>query len=139
MSACRCGLGGIWAAICSFLRALPLDVCFFAVFLLIDGVSRLCLCVLLYLDPLRCDTMPASNYAEFLRRSALDWEASAQSCPRGRVGCAFCARCFWRESMQLVYLSGPKCFMAAPAVVWQQLSVTRYSERWPLIPIEDSC
>ncbi|CAJ1349400.1 unnamed protein product, partial [Effrenium voratum] len=27
-----------------------------------------------------------SNYAEFLRRSALDWEASAQSRPRERVG-----------------------------------------------------
>ena len=60
MSACRCGLGGIWAAICFFLRALPLDVCFFTV-LLIDGVSRLCLCVLLYLDPLRCGTMLATT------------------------------------------------------------------------------
>ncbi|CAE7311896.1 unnamed protein product [Symbiodinium sp. CCMP2592] len=78
-----------------------------------------------------------SNYAEFLRRSAMDWEASALSCARERIGCAFCARCFWRESMQECFLKGPKCFMAAAETVWEMLSVKRYHERWPLIPTKE--
>ncbi|CAE7026696.1 unnamed protein product [Symbiodinium sp. CCMP2592] len=77
------------------------------------------------------------NYAEFLRRSAMDWEASALSYPRERIGCAFCARCFWRESMQECYLKGSKCFMAAADRVWEMVSVKRYHERWPLIPIKE--
>ncbi|CAE7839256.1 unnamed protein product, partial [Symbiodinium sp. CCMP2592] len=78
-----------------------------------------------------------SNYAEFLRRSAMDWEASALSCARERIGCAFCARCFWRESMQECFLKGPKCCMAAAETVWEMLSVKRYHERWPLIPTKE--
>ena len=77
------------------------------------------------------------NYAEFLRRSAMDWEASALLCPREHIGCAFCARCFWREGMQLCFLKGPKCFMASSETVWEMLSVRRYHERWPLIPMKD--
>ena len=77
------------------------------------------------------------NYAEFLRRSAMDWDASVTSCKRERVGCAFCARSFWRECLRPCFLHGPQCFMAAPGAVWELLSVARYHERWPLIPMED--
>ncbi|CAE7197789.1 tkt [Symbiodinium sp. CCMP2592] len=67
----------------------------------------------------------------------MDWEASALSCARERIGCAFCARCFWRESMQQCFLKGPKCFMAAAETVWEMLSLKRYHERWPLIPTKE--
>ena len=77
------------------------------------------------------------NYAEFLRRSAMDWEASALLYPREHIGCAFCARCFWREGMQLCFLQGPKYFMASSETVWEMLSMRRYHERWPLIPMKD--
>ena len=34
-------------------------------------------------------------------------------------------------------MAGPKCFMKKPAAVWAMLSVERYHERWPLIPLEE--
>ena len=88
-----------------------------------------------------------TNYATFLRFGAMDWEqsfvsaASVHSEPdallRRRRGCGFCARSFWSEEMAEVYLSGETCFMQNPEAVWKLLSVDRYHERWPLIPLED--
>ena len=88
-----------------------------------------------------------SNYATFLRFGAMDWEqsfvraASEQSEPdtllRRRAGCGFCARSFWSEEMTAVLLSGDSCFMQNREAVWKLLSVDRYHERWPLIPLED--
>ena len=88
-----------------------------------------------------------TNYATFLRFGAMDWEqsfvsaASVHSEPdallRRRRGCVFCARSFWSEEMAEVYLSGETCFMQNPEAVWKLLSVDRYHERWPLIPLED--
>ena len=88
-----------------------------------------------------------SNYATFLRFGAMDWEqsfvraASEQSEPdtllRRRAGCGFCARSFWSEEMTAVFLSGDSCFMQNRDAVWKLLSVDRYHERWPLIPLED--
>ena len=88
-----------------------------------------------------------TNYATFLRFGAMDWEqsfvsaASVYSEPdallRRRRGCGFCARSFWSEEMAEVYLSGETCFMQNPEAVWKLLSVDRYHERWPLIPLED--
>lgn len=96
------------------------------------------------------------NYATFLRHAAMDGEGFSDSPPCGdddagapktfsklplrcRVGCAFCARLFWAEQLQDVYLSGVNCFMASPDNVWKLLSMERYQQRWPLIPTEVRC
>ena len=55
---------------------------------------------------------------------------------RCRVGCAFCARSFWTEEMLEVFLHGPENFMQNAEAVWQLLSVDRYHQRWPLIPLK---
>ena len=87
-----------------------------------------------------------SNYATFLRFGAMDWEkpaAGTQDSPemllRSRVGCAFCARSFWTEELDDVFLQGEQCFMQNPDAVWKLTGVDRYHERWPLIPLEDRC
>ena len=88
-----------------------------------------------------------SNYSTFLRHAALDWEEhfvaavnnSQEPVPllRCRVGCAFCARSFWTEEMSEVFLHGQKNFMQNAEAVWQLLSVDRYHQRWPLIPLKE--
>ena len=88
-----------------------------------------------------------SNYATFLRHAALDWEEhfvsavhnSEEPVPllRCRAGCAFCARSFWTEEMSEVFLHGPENFMQNADAVWQLLSVERYHQRWPLIPLKE--
>ena len=78
-----------------------------------------------------------SNYATFLRESKMDWEKGAHDSLRCRVGCAFCARSFWKEELWEVHLTGELGFMQSPDAVWKLLSVDRYQERWPLIPAEE--
>ena len=90
-----------------------------------------------------------SNYATFLRFGAMDWEkpfveaAATQDSPemllRSWVGCAFCARSFWTEELDDVFLQGEQCFMQNPDAVWTLTGVDRYHERWPLIPLEERC
>ena len=78
-----------------------------------------------------------SNYATFLRESKMDWEKGAHVSLRCRVGCAFCARSFWKEELWEVHLTGELGFMENADAVWKLLSVDRYQERWPLIPAEE--
>ncbi|CAJ1413970.1 unnamed protein product [Effrenium voratum] len=74
------------------------------------------------------------NYAEFLRSSAMDWDQQKPAQPRERLGCAFFSSALHKCGL---HLAGPKCFMKKPAAVWAMLSVERYHERWPLIPLEE--
>ncbi|CAE7535845.1 tkt, partial [Symbiodinium sp. CCMP2592] len=80
-----------------------------------------------------------ASYSRFLRHAAMDWDEPPESeLPRRcMLGCAFCARSHWREAMQAVYLTGEKVFMNNAEAVWDLLSVKRYQERWPLIPLEE--
>ena len=78
-----------------------------------------------------------SNYATFLRESKMDWEKGAHDSLRCRVGCAFCARSFWKEELWEVHLTGELGFMQNADAVWKLLSVDRYQQRWPMIPAEE--
>ncbi|MCV6575830.1 MAG: hypothetical protein OIF58_08860, partial [Cohaesibacter sp.] len=70
-----------------------------------------------------------SNYATFLRESKMDWEKGAHDSLRCRVGCAFCARSFWKEELWEVHLTGELGFMQNADAVWKLLSVDRYQQR----------
>ena len=78
-----------------------------------------------------------SNYSTFLRHASMDWEGPHLTDLRGGRGCAFCARWFWSEEMWPVQLAGEQCFMQNSPAVWTLLSVDRYHQRWPKIPLTE--
>ena len=60
------------------------------------------------------------NYAEFLRSSAMDWDQQKPAQPRERLGCAFCARSFWRVDLHCFSLAEIKicCFIFVSLFCW---------------------
>ena len=76
-----------------------------------------------------------SNYSTFLRHASMDWEGPSLTELRGGHGCAFCARWFWLEELWAAHLAGEQCFMQNAPAVWTLLSVDRYHQRWPKIPL----
>ena len=94
------------------------------------------------------------NFSEFYARGALDWVNFTEDMkarltspeglppekrwePRCMRACVFCARKLWSEELHWAFLAGKDCFMHAPSKVMRLLSVDRYHDRWPLIPLEE--
>ena len=78
-----------------------------------------------------------SNYSTFLRHASMDWEGPCLTELRGGHGCAFCARWFWLEELWAAHLAGEQYFMQNAPAVWTLLSVDRYHQRWPKIPLTE--